>query len=149
MSRDQPLAILYQVGPNQLAGGQEFELARANGGFAGDARCSRRDGSGFLAHLILTPLWGERSMLRGYACVLGDITEHHEAEAKIRYLAHHDGLTGLPNRALFGDRLHHALGEARRHHSEIALMFLDLDLFKSINDTFGHAVGDLLLKAVA
>jgi len=71
------------------------------------------------------------------------------AEETIRFLAYHDALTGLPNRTLFQDRLEQALAQARRHGRLRAVVCLDLDRFKQINDSFGHAVGDLLLKQVA
>lgn len=78
-----------------------------------------------------------------------DITERKLAQDKIAYMAHHDGLTGLPNRALFSDRLQQALSLAHRKKSRLALMFIDLDKFKPVNDTLGHEIGDLLLKEVA
>jgi len=74
------------------------------------------------------------------------ITEQKEAA---RHASFHDVLTGLPNRALFNDRLEHGLAQARRHGWSLAVMFLDLDKFKSINDTHGHDVGDVVLKEVA
>ncbi|QDF95583.1 hypothetical protein CJ010_02975 [Azoarcus sp. DD4] len=85
----------------------------------------------------------------GILGVSRDISERKAAEARISYLAHHDTLTNLPNRTLFADRLEHALTQAERDGSDLALMFLDLDHFKPINDSFGHAVGDLLLKEAA
>ena len=78
-----------------------------------------------------------------------DITEHKEAEAKIGLLAHFDSLTGLPNRVLLSDRCHSALNAAQRHSNTVALMFLDLDHFKNVNDSLGHRVGDALLVALA
>ena len=78
-----------------------------------------------------------------------DITGRKNAEGKIRHLAHYDPLTDLPNRTLFSDRLQQALVTAKRDKAHMALMFLDLDKFKPINDTFGHHVGDLLLKEAA
>jgi diguanylate cyclase (GGDEF)-like protein len=78
-----------------------------------------------------------------------DVTQQHQAEATIRHRAYHDDLTGLPNRLLFHDRFVQALGHARRHKQTLALLFLDLDRFKTINDTLGHGVGDQLLKHVA
>jgi diguanylate cyclase (GGDEF)-like protein/PAS domain S-box-containing protein len=80
---------------------------------------------------------------------LQDITELREAEERIRQLALIDALTGLPNRELFKDRLSRAIKLARRHGRRLALLFLDLDNFKRINDTLGHTVGDLLLQATA
>ena len=80
---------------------------------------------------------------------MSDVSERREAEERIRYLAQHDPLTRLPNRALFSDRLQTALTRARRTGEHVALMFVDLDRFKPINDNFGHDIGDLLLKEVA
>lgn len=80
---------------------------------------------------------------------LVDITERKEVEEKIRFMAQHDALTGLPNRALFFDRLNQALALARREQRHLAVMFVDLNDFKPVNDTFGHDRGDILLQAVA
>ncbi|PSJ43050.1 putative bifunctional diguanylate cyclase/phosphodiesterase [Allosphingosinicella deserti] len=78
-----------------------------------------------------------------------DVRERKEAEARIRYLAHHDALTGLPNRTLLADRLGVAIAHARRDGSKVGVLMLDLDHFKTINDSLGHHVGDELLEAVA
>jgi len=80
---------------------------------------------------------------------LRDVTERKAAEETIRQLAYHDALTGLPNRILMHDRLTIAMARAERTHKKLALMMLDLDKFKEVNDTRGHTIGDLLLKAVA
>ncbi len=78
-----------------------------------------------------------------------DITKRKEAEALVKYQAYHDLLTGLPNRALFNDRLDRAITQARRNGTSFAVMFLDLDRFKLVNDTLGHSLGDRLLQEVA
>lgn len=78
-----------------------------------------------------------------------DITDRKEMEEKVQHLAYHDPLTDLPNRILLSDRLQQAMSIAKRNREQLALMFIDLDKFKPINDTLGHNVGDLLLKEVA
>lgn len=78
-----------------------------------------------------------------------DITERKNMEERMRHMAHHDLLTGLPNRTLINERLQQAVIKARRDKAHMAVMFLDLDKFKPVNDTLGHEVGDLLLKQVA
>jgi diguanylate cyclase (GGDEF)-like protein/PAS domain S-box-containing protein len=82
-------------------------------------------------------------------CNFRNITERKEAEARIRYMALHDALTGLPNRILLEDRLSHAIVHSRRNQTRVAVLMLDLDHFKHINDSLGHHVGDELLEAVA
>lgn len=89
---------------------------------------------------------------RGRACevlAVRDLTERQAAQRRIEYLARHDGLTDLPNRTLFEDRLDHALAGARRSGESVAVLALDLDRFKAVNDLFGHAEGDRVLKDVA
>jgi diguanylate cyclase (GGDEF)-like protein/PAS domain S-box-containing protein len=78
-----------------------------------------------------------------------DITERRQSEERVQYLAYYDALTDLPNRTLLADRLSTAVASARRHKDKVALLFLDLDHFKSINDSFGHSFGDLVLQDVA
>jgi diguanylate cyclase (GGDEF)-like protein len=85
----------------------------------------------------------------GFVTTQEDITDRHQIEARIAHLAHHDGLTDLANRLLFQERLKQAMLRAQRKVTSVALLYLDLDRFKEINDTLGHAVGDLVLKAVA
>jgi len=91
----------------------------------------------------------EQSILIAMAASISGAIKRQEAEAMIRYQAFHDLLTDLPNRTLFSDRLRLALAHAQRNETNLAVMFLDLDRFKTINDTLGHPVGDQLLQAVA
>jgi diguanylate cyclase (GGDEF)-like protein len=81
--------------------------------------------------------------------VTEDVSQRKDMDARVRFLAHHDLLTGLPNRTLFQDRLQQALAAAKRMQTRVALLFVDLDRFKAINDSFGHKAGDTVLQAVA
>ncbi|WP_228611435.1 EAL domain-containing protein [Alkalimonas sp.] len=92
---------------------------------------------------------GEQEKVGFFVLVFTDITDQKLAEDELRYLANYDALTGLPNRALLMDRIHHGIETAKRSKRSLALCFLDLDKFKQINDSLGHDIGDLLLKEVA
>jgi diguanylate cyclase (GGDEF)-like protein/PAS domain S-box-containing protein len=93
--------------------------------------------------------YDDGAFLQAVANILAAAIARSEAEAAIRYQALHDAVTGLPNRILFEDRLTRVLATARRHHRSLAVLFLDLDNFKRVNDSLGHAVGDEVLQAVA
>jgi diguanylate cyclase (GGDEF)-like protein/PAS domain S-box-containing protein len=97
----------------------------------------------------LVPYIGDQGKVQACFAVVQDITEHKLAEERIQRVAHHDSLTGLPNRLLFNDRLAQAMSLARRDSRQFALLYLDLDRFKPVNDVLGHAAGDELLKDVA
>ncbi len=91
----------------------------------------------------------DRELLQFVSRQVADAIERKQMMARLQHIALHDQLTGLPNRALFHDRMQLALAKARRHQGQLALFYLDLDRFKAINDTFGHMTGDLLLEKVA
>ncbi|WP_300321191.1 EAL domain-containing protein [Accumulibacter sp.] len=110
-----------------------------------------RSADGSLRWILInaSPLYaGDATRPNAAVATFTDITERKAAQQHAEFLAHHDPLTGLPNRLLLRDRLEQALALARRSHGRVALMFLDLDRFKTINDSLGHPVGDKLLKAV-
>jgi len=100
-----------------------------------------------LAHYY--PVRDQTGAVVGVNIVVQDITDRKRMEEEIRHMAQHDALTGLPNRRLFIDILHVELAQARRHRTKLAILFLDLDRFKEINDTLGHEAGDKLLKEVS
>ena len=107
----------------------------------------RKDGSLFPARASISKLIEEDGMT--FTVILHDVTLQKQNEERIRYLAHYDVLTGLPNRVLFSDRLEQDIAEAERRGRIVGLILLDLDRFKTINDTLGHGAGDALLQHVA
>jgi diguanylate cyclase (GGDEF)-like protein/PAS domain S-box-containing protein len=108
-----------------------------------------KSGKLFTMQQTITPIKNDDGVISHFVSVIDDITVQKEAAERIRYMAHYDALTALPNRALFQDRLHQILAQSKRNGQSSALMFLDLDRFKAVNDTLGHHIGDLLLQAVA
>jgi diguanylate cyclase (GGDEF)-like protein/PAS domain S-box-containing protein len=109
----------------------------------------RKDGQRFWSTGVLDALHDESGGVRGFVEIMRDNTERRLAEENTYFLANHDPLTGLANRARFMERLHEALLNADRDDTQVAVLLLDLDRFKLINDTLGHHIGDLLLKKVA
>jgi diguanylate cyclase (GGDEF)-like protein/PAS domain S-box-containing protein len=108
-----------------------------------------KNGESRYLEMRLLPHIGDQGKVVGCFAVTIDITEHKLAEERIQRVAHHDSLTGLPNQLLFNDRLNQAISLAKRDSRQFALLYLDLDKFKPVNDALGHAAGDELLKAVA
>ncbi len=98
---------------------------------------------------VLTPLLDEEGGLTHFVAILHDVTARKTTEQRMTYQAYHDALTDLPNRVMFEDRLQQGLAHARRQGSLLAVLFLDLDHFKSVNDQNGHLIGDRLLRVVA
>ncbi|WP_331344308.1 putative bifunctional diguanylate cyclase/phosphodiesterase [Cellvibrio sp. UBA7661] len=115
-----------------------------------------KDGSQHTYLMVKFPLRSKDNTVFGVCTIGTDISERklaenalREQQSRLNYMAFHDSLTSLPNRSLFYDRIYHGLARARRSESKLALMLLDIDRFKNINDSLGHDAGDILLKAIA
>jgi len=108
----------------------------------------RKDGAFYYEAKTITPIKDEHGRITHFVSTGKDITEQMQTQEKLQYLAHHDALTRLPNRMLFLDRVEQALARAHWHERLVALMFLDLDRFKTINDSLGHDFGDRLLALI-
>ncbi len=119
------------------------------GQWRGEIDYRRKNGGVFPAWESVSVVRDESGQTTHYVAAFSDISALRAAAAELHRMAHHDPLTGLPNRMLFNDRLDQALSRAARDGTRSALLFLDLDGFKTINDTLGHAAGDVLLKTMA
>lgn len=119
------------------------------GQWQGEIWNRNREGQDYLEWLSVSAVEDENGELSHYVGVFSDITSERESEKRLIYLAHYDQLTGLPNRILFSDRLQQAIARADRNQAQTAVMFLDLDGFKVVNDTLGHNSGDELLRQVS
>ena len=151
-----PENVIDQEVPNLRAGMHEqafyqqiWNYVDLHGHWEGEIVSARRSGEAFPVWAALTAIHDGDNRITSYMVILSDITDRKQVEAQTRHLAEHDFLTDLPNRVLFLDRLQQALATARRQHTRVALMFVDLDRFKAVNDTHGHQAGDVVLKEVA
>lgn len=115
----------------------------------GEIANRRKNGEHYVAWMSINSVRNDKEHITNYVGVFSDISERKASEQRMQYLAHFDPLTDLSNRALFSDRLRQALAASRRNRTHLALLFIDLDKFKPVNDTLGHGVGDMLLREVA
>ena len=122
---------------------------QATGHWQGEIFNKRKNGEVYPEWLSISTAKNALGEVTNYVAIFMDITKRKEAEHRIQYMANYDALTGLANRNLLNDRLSQAIAHGQRHASPLAVMFLDLDNFKVINDSLGHHIGDRLLKGVA
>lgn len=157
-SRDEasgrPLAEVFHIidGATRAVAQNPMELAiKENKAVALTANCLliRRDGVECAIEDSASPIHDRTGQVVGAVIVFHDVSESRDMKVKMSHLAQHDSLTDLPNRTLLHDRITQAIALARRHGSQCAVLFLDVDRFKLINDSLGHTIGDQLLRSVA
>ncbi len=143
----QHYSVFYEVA-DRLAGLPETNLAIAlrEGKFEDEGWRVRKDGSRFWAHVVIDPIYREDGRLLGFAKITRDRTEQLETSEKILFMARHDAMTGLPNRVHFLERLDEVMSALHPGQQQVAVVSIDLDGFKEVNDAFGHGVGDQLLS---
>ncbi len=141
-------AILKSGRQDQQFYDDMWQSISETGHWRGEIWNRRKNGDIYPEWLNISSVKDEHGEISNYVAVFSDITAIKESESKLKHLAHHDPLTGLPNRLLLNARMHQSMAHARRNNSMVAVMFLDLDKFKMINDTLGHPIGDLLLQEV-
>ena len=142
-------ALLHSGAQNTGFYSQLWKTIKRGEPWRGELVNRRRDGSLFTAEQTITPLFDQEGRVTHFAAIQQDITDSKHVVEQHQYLAYHDSLTGLPNRSLFLQLLRTAIDGCADRPSVHALLFIDLDKFKPVNDTFGHPVGDALLVAVA
>ncbi len=125
------------------------EMVRKEGRWKGEMWQRRKDGSDILVSIEFSRIEAKQGAAPIRVAVMSDITDRKRAEEELRFLANFDALTGLPNRTKLLSRMARAFSRAKRHEHRVAVLFLDLDRFKQINDSLGHAAGDELLRGVA
>ncbi len=126
-----------------------FQKLRADGIWKGEVWSKRKDGVVYLEQLSISTICDQSGAVSQYVGICSDITEKWDRDQLVRHMALHDGLTGLPNRRLLMERLGQMIAMSQRESRHVAVMFLDLDAFKQVNDVLGHAMGDEVLKTVA
>jgi len=148
--------ILGQTAPSLFASPENDEKITAiqqaiteQRAWTGEISNRRPDGSFYTVELSTTPVLNEAEELTHFTLILHDITERVKSQKLLEYMATHDNLTNLPNRLLFGDRTQHAMTNARRKKNKLAVLFLDLDDFKAVNDAFSHTLGDEVLVLIS
>jgi diguanylate cyclase (GGDEF)-like protein/PAS domain S-box-containing protein len=129
--------------------GQQAMAENRTVGLASNSILLRRDGSESAIEDSSAPIHDRDGQVTGAVLVFHDVSESRAMAEKMSHLAQHDFLTGLPNRMLLQERFSRAIGQAQRHHKQVAVLFVDLDYFKTINDSLGHDIGDRLLQSVA
>ena len=146
---DQHLRLLQSDPEDDSFDQQLWVTLERNGQWQGDVWMRRKSGELFAALENISAVRDAEGSLTNYVVVFADISSIKESQERLNFLAYHDALTSLPNRLLFSTKLEHTLQRARRHQQKFALLFLDLDRFKTINDTLGHKYGDILLREIA
>ncbi|TFW02518.1 EAL domain-containing protein [Oxalobacteraceae bacterium OM1] len=126
-----------------------WQTIEATGSWQGEIWTRRKNGERFLRWLSVSTIYDENGVVKSRVAQFSDVTRKRETDELIWRQANFDALTGLPNRAMFHDRLEQAIMKAARQGEQLALLFLDLDYFKEVNDTLGHAMGDRLLQLAA
>ena len=141
LSPEEDAPVTRQATADLLAGGPESVTV--------EKRFLRKDGEAVWTSLALTRMTDEAGRVTGFVGMVNDITTRKTLEAELLHQAFHDGLTGLPNRARFRDRVEHALSREGTARDRVTILFIDLDDFKAVNDSLGHAAGDRLLQAAS